>query len=160
MENMEPNNYENTISTSKEKSIAKAIDVLLKELDSTPKVKIYRPNINFGRMAVCFIVWLSPILLTGVLIRYYELSHTCYRWTTVAVALISTVVFLKRIIIYLILLYQRFAPERIRSSCVFEPTCSNYMIKAIEKYGVLRGIIKGIKRLLRCHYPNCGIDYP
>mgnify|MGYP001581580486 CR=1 FL=1 len=36
-------------------------------------------------------------------------------------------------------------------ACVFYPTCSEYAIDAIEKYGVLRGTIKGIGRVFRCH---------
>lgn len=59
-----------------------------------------------------------------------------------------------------VLLYQKLAPERIRRSCCFEPTCSNYMLQAIEKYGFWRGFVKGIGRLTRCHYPNGGIDIP
>ncbi len=35
--------------------------------------------------------------------------------------------------------------------CRFEPTCSNYTYQAVEKYGVLKGIFLGIKRILRCH---------
>jgi putative membrane protein insertion efficiency factor len=66
----------------------------------------------------------------------------------------------KKNIINLILLYQKYAPEKIRMSCLFEPTCSEYMILAIKKYGIIKGIYKGIKRLLRCHSPNGGIDYP
>lgn len=36
-------------------------------------------------------------------------------------------------------------------SCRFTPTCSIYTIQAVEKYGVLRGALKGLWRLLRCH---------
>lgn len=35
--------------------------------------------------------------------------------------------------------------------CKFRPTCSEYMYLAIDKYGVILGGIKGIKRILRCH---------
>jgi len=38
-----------------------------------------------------------------------------------------------------------------RYSCVFYPTCSQYTIEAIEKYGVGRGVVVGIRRILRCH---------
>ncbi len=157
---MEPNNYEHTISTSKQESIEKAVELLLKELDDKPKRTIYRPIIDYWRMVAWIVVWLFPILFSWLLLRHLMGDQLYCRWITVAVALITTVICSKRIIIYLILLYQRFAPERIRSSCVFEPTCSNYMLQAIEKYGVLRGVVKGIKRLLRCHYPNYGVDYP
>ena len=36
-------------------------------------------------------------------------------------------------------------------SCRFEPTCSRYAYEAIERFGVARGILLGLKRLLRCH---------
>lgn len=35
--------------------------------------------------------------------------------------------------------------------CKFYPSCSNYMMQAIQKYGCTKGIFLGIKRLLRCH---------
>lgn len=35
--------------------------------------------------------------------------------------------------------------------CRFLPTCSEYMILAIEKYGVSKGLWIGLKRLLKCH---------
>ena len=35
--------------------------------------------------------------------------------------------------------------------CRFEPTCSEYTYKAIEKYGALRGSILGLERIVRCH---------
>ena len=35
--------------------------------------------------------------------------------------------------------------------CKFYPSCSEYMLQAIQKYGCIKGIILGIKRLLRCH---------
>ncbi|MDO8572798.1 MAG: membrane protein insertion efficiency factor YidD [bacterium] len=36
-------------------------------------------------------------------------------------------------------------------TCVFYPTCSQYTIEAIDKYGVLRGTIMGVRRVLCCH---------
>jgi putative membrane protein insertion efficiency factor len=45
--------------------------------------------------------------------------------------------------------------------CRFQPTCSNYMIQAVEKYGAFRGALKGIWRIVRCN-PFCrgGYDPP
>ena len=67
---------------------------------------------------------------------------------------------MKKLIIKLIKIYQEKAPSKIRGGCLFTPTCSEYMILAIEKYGTIRGIIKGVHRIFRCKCPNGGIDYP
>ena len=71
-----------------------------------------------------------------------------------------TALLLKPLTIGLILLYKATAPKSMRDRCRFEPTCSTYMIMAINKYGLIRGVCKGIKRIWRCKPPNGGIDYP
>jgi putative membrane protein insertion efficiency factor len=52
------------------------------------------------------------------------------------------------------------APKKLRESCRYIPSCSEYMILAINKYGSIVGIWKGIKRIMSCKVPNGGIDYP
>jgi putative component of membrane protein insertase Oxa1/YidC/SpoIIIJ protein YidD len=67
----------------------------------------------------------------------------------------------KRLLIGLVKLYQHYAPERIRRKCIFKPTCSEYMILAIEKYGPVRGLYKGLRRLfIKCRGYYYSIDYP
>ncbi len=36
-------------------------------------------------------------------------------------------------------------------ACRFDPSCSEYMRQAIDKFGVVRGVYLGVKRILRCH---------
>ena len=67
---------------------------------------------------------------------------------------------MKKICIFLIDVYKKTLSPIIGNSCRFTPTCSEYMILAIQKYGLVLGVIKGIRRLLRCHQPNGGIDNP
>ena len=50
--------------------------------------------------------------------------------------------------------YKRFVSPFLPSACRFHPTCSEYMSEAVDKYGVVRGVGLGLKRLLRCH-PFC-----
>jgi uncharacterized protein len=40
--------------------------------------------------------------------------------------------------------------------CRFEPSCSRYMIGSLKKYGLIKGFLKGCRRLLRCHPWNPG----
>lgn len=60
------------------------------------------------------------------------------------------VINLKKIIINLINIYQKI-PGSFHNSCRFTPTCSEYTKQAIEKYGSLKGISLGIKRIIKCH---------
>lgn len=42
------------------------------------------------------------------------------------------------------------------SACRYHPTCSEYMLQSIKKYGTARGVARGIARLLRCHPFHAG----
>lgn len=66
---------------------------------------------------------------------------------------------MKTILIKLIRWYQR-TPTSLHDKCRYTPTCSEYMALAIEKYGVLLGLWKGCRRLIRCRPPYGGTDYP
>jgi putative component of membrane protein insertase Oxa1/YidC/SpoIIIJ protein YidD len=67
----------------------------------------------------------------------------------------------KRIIIEFVRLYQHYAPEEVRRTCLLMPTCSEYKILAVQKYGALPGLCKGIYRLLiTCRGTVYRIDYP
>ena len=57
---------------------------------------------------------------------------------------------MKKIEIYVIKLYQK-VPGRWHDNCLFQPTCSNYYIEALETHGFFRGNYLGIKRILRCN---------
>lgn len=57
---------------------------------------------------------------------------------------------LKKFLLFLIKVYQsisKYTPP----VCRFTPTCSEYMRQAIVKYGVLKGVWLGVKRICKCH---------
>jgi uncharacterized protein len=57
----------------------------------------------------------------------------------------------KVVLIFFIRGYRLLISPLLPPSCRFTPTCSEYAIQAIEKYGALRGVYLGTRRLLRCH---------
>ncbi|MDC2994724.1 membrane protein insertion efficiency factor YidD [Gammaproteobacteria bacterium] len=58
---------------------------------------------------------------------------------------------MKKIIIYLIKFYQITLSPLLGSNCRFQPTCSQYMIEAVNLHGVFKGVGLGIKRISKCH---------
>lgn len=83
-----------------------------------------------------------------------------FRIPLIILGCIASYFLVKRIAIGAVLAYKAFAPMSVRRECRFQPTCSSYMIMAINKYGLFVGVYKGIRRIIRCRPPNGGVDYP
>lgn len=81
-------------------------------------------------------------------------------WATALITVALTYFPFKYFVIGYILMYKAYAPLSVRGQCRFVPTCSTYMLIAIKKYGLIVGIIKGIRRICRCKPPNGGEDWP
>lgn len=59
---------------------------------------------------------------------------------------------MKEIVLKLIRFYQkRISPMKRFACCKYIPCCSEYTRQAVEKYGVIKGLLKGIWRILRCN---------
>ena len=57
-------------------------------------------------------------------------------------------------------LYQRAISPALPSRCKYYPTCSQYAVGAVKRYGVLRGIVLAAWRLLRCNpWSHGGVDF-
>jgi putative membrane protein insertion efficiency factor len=66
-----------------------------------------------------------------------------------------------RILVFLVRLYQKFISPLYGDVCRFEPSCSHYFIQAVQKYGAIRGSLKGLWRICRCNpFNKGGIDPP
>ena len=69
---------------------------------------------------------------------------------------------MKRLVIFLIEIHRKYISGLKRyPTCRFYPSCSEYAVLAIEKYGVIRGLVKAFWRILRCNpFSKGGVDYP
>ena len=106
------------------------------------------------------------LLLGGVgTLAYMSLLFVTHQtWAAVAGAVVAPILAVlllaKPLLITLVKTYQALAPAKLRRRCRYEPSCSVYMIQAVEKYGVRQGLQKGLKRWKGCKPPNGGFDYP
>ena len=138
-----------------------AINSLMQAVDGNMcERELYRPHISVPKLLLNVFIPLA-IWCTLFCALYFSL-----RENTLAISLgvslgalgLYILIRLRSIFIWCIRVYQRFAPARVRLRCVFTPSCSEYAIQALQKYGVLRGVPKILARLLRCHYSNGGED--
>ena len=71
---------------------------------------------------------------------------------------------MKRVLILPLLkfirLYQILISPYLGSNCKFSPSCSNYSIEALKKYGLVKGLYLASIRILKCNpwNKNCGLD--
>ena len=65
---------------------------------------------------------------------------------------------MKRFLLAAVRFYQRYISPARPPCCCFVPTCSQYALEAIEKYGALKGSRLAFRRILRCH-PFHGKDF-
>ena len=121
---------------------------------------LVRPKVPIGKLLLCL------FLLAGVGIASYiailHFSHNSV-WATVGAVvsiLLVGLLLAKTLLIALVKTYQALAPDKVRLRCRYEPSCSVYMIQAVEKYGFWKGFIKGMKRWHSCKPPNGGFDPP
>ena len=57
----------------------------------------------------------------------------------------------RRMLVYLIRLYQKYISPCFPKHCKYYPTCSEYTRQAVDKYGIIKGSLLGIIRILNCN---------
>jgi uncharacterized protein len=68
---------------------------------------------------------------------------------------------IKKILLATIKFYQKFISPNLVKNCRFWPSCSSYFIAAVEKYGIKKGFVRGVMRILKCHpLHSGGVDLP
>ena len=115
--------------------------------------KLTRPKICWWKVAAhCLLPVAAGVGL------WFGLSGLGLGWLGILLPLLYWVLTLKWGIIGAVRLYQRFAPASVRNSCRFEPSCSEYMILSLRKYGLFKGLRRGCNRLKRCSIRYTGED--
>ena len=66
---------------------------------------------------------------------------------------------MKRILIALVRFYQKHISPLTPPTCRYVPTCSQYALEALEKYGAIKGGWLALKRICRCHPFHKGHDF-
>ena len=122
--------------------------------------QLVRPTIRWGRILIFAVLLCLGAVSACLVLTYFSVPRTYALCVSLAGVLIVLFVFLKRILICLVQIYQRYAPDSIRNKCRFEPSCSQYMILALNKYGLFKGLRMGINRIRRCNTSDGGFDYP
>lgn len=131
---------------------------------TAPENKLFRPQINWCRALVTTFLFLF-LGLVGTLIIAAIYSKSIFFTLSICISvapwvfLILFVFCLRYTLIWSVRVYQAYAKSETRIRCCFTPSCSEYAILAIKKYGAIIGTIKTISRLFRCHPPG-GVDYP
>lgn len=124
------------------------------------KRRLNRPLVRWGAIVLYCVLTLGSIAVLAFVLIKLSVNEQIINWICIA-ALASVVALnLKRILICLVRIYQRYTPDSIRNKCRFEPSCSEYMILSLKKYGVIKGLAKGVRRLTRCNINGGGFDYP
>ena len=137
---------------------------------TAPELKLYRPKISFVKAGLTALMWIAGTALVSFLISLifrktgflgfseYSSWQAFIRvyWVAQLLVLLAT---LRFILIWFVRIYQHYAKSETRLRCVFTPSCSEYAILALKKYGALIGSIKTLDRLSRCGSER-GIDYP
>ncbi|MEZ0360652.1 MAG: membrane protein insertion efficiency factor YidD [Hydrogenobacter sp.] len=68
---------------------------------------------------------------------------------------------MKKVFLTILKLWRKFVSPLYPPSCRYYPTCSEYAIMSVEKYGIVKGGLKAMWRLLRCNpFSKGGVDYP
>ena len=121
--------------------------------------ELHRPSITYFKAFIIFLTTILGELLIGWLGFYLIVQKYYITKKTIYLIIVILVFFLfngRFFAVLLIKLYQHYAPESIRRRCLLKPTCSEFAIIVIKKYGLLIG---GIKTWIRLNYKCRGNVY-
>lgn len=125
--------------------------------------KINRPLLNYRQFTLKWLVVL--VVEIGIVTFTIWLSHRFKLTFKVDVYIISCIIILtlfllRWLLIDCIKIYQHYAPEDVRRRCRMMPSCSDYAIISLQKYGLLLGVVLSCIRLYKRCDGTYRIEYP
>lgn len=125
--------------------------------------KLIRPKTNIITATKYLIVLeLTTLLIVSFVAKLLVFVGFSYNFTLLHffVSVVLILMFFKRFSILLIELYQHYASEEKRRKCTLKPSCSEYAVIALNKYGIFKALKKiSIRLFITCN-GIYGIDYP
>lgn len=130
-----------------------------------PEKDLYRPNINWRKsirnftvmfVGTLFLAWIAAEVIDKIIGS--KTSNSFWESFWISEIILCALLF-RYLLIFIIRIYQSRAKSETRLRCCFVPSCSEYAILCIERYGSIIGGIKAVRRLRRCHPPG-GIEFP
>lgn len=122
---------------------------------------LYRPNIN---ILLFLAKWSSLFFLGGVLYSFPYLGVIplpLQGYCTLSLLIIYAIISVKWFAIDMVKIYQHYAPAYIRRRCLLMPTCSEFAILSLRKYGFIIGTFLTLYRIFyRCRGTIYRIEYP
>ena len=142
--------------------------------------KILRPNTSLKKLLIIIVITEGLIVITSFILHYLFYKEdafiflpeivlkiknegSVFFFVFVFLCINAIVIFLgaKFFLIEMVKLYQRYATEDVRRRCLFKPTCSEYSVISLQKYGVIIGLYKTYIRVFKkCRGNIYRIDYP
>ncbi len=133
------------------------VNNLVENRKNAPINRLERPIISWRTVLIKAAQHLVFILLGGYFLS--PITGTSIYKILLLLTTLTIIMKLDRISIFLIRCYQRYAHAELRLRCCFTPSCSEYAILSIKKYGWIISIPNVANRLYRCGREK-GIDYP
>ena len=124
--------------------------------------RYYRPTIDFEKISIYVSIYIDFLAFSLAVSFFFHASILMTCLIPIISSIFVLVIFGKKLSLFVINLYQHYAPDDVRDLCRFTPSCSEYAKICINKYGFIIGWYKAIKRLKRCSNPFVvgGIDLP
>ncbi len=122
--------------------------------------QLIRPPVCWWKVLLGALLPLGAAMVLYVGMKKAELPTLAAAAVITVLLVLWMVLRARAAVLKLIGIYQHCAPAWVRERCRFEPSCSVYMQLCIQRYGLLKGMWRGINRLKRCNVRGGGIDWP